>query len=93
MLGKNKKIDCRESLDISMVAELHAQLKNLKRGSTVTFNTSSLERIDTAALQLLTAFVQSAGARKITVQWAGASACLQEAAELLGLSASLQLGQ
>jgi ABC-type transporter Mla MlaB component len=51
----------------------------------VVLDVANIERIDTAALQLLCAFVRDRNARGFKVQWQGSSAALQEAADLLAL--------
>ena len=59
----------------------------------VSLDAANVERIDTAALQLLCAFVRDRQARGLKVQWQGASAALQEAADLLDVRALLNLGE
>jgi anti-anti-sigma regulatory factor len=56
-----------------------------------TLEAIGVERVDTAALQLLAAFHRDAQARGRTVAWAGASAPLRDAAERLGLTKILAL--
>jgi anti-anti-sigma regulatory factor len=51
----------------------------------------AVERVDTAALQLLAAFRRDAAARGHDTRWLGASAALHEAAGLLGLERILDL--
>ena len=85
-------IACGESLDISQVQALHEQLKQvLQYGDDVRLDAASVERADAAALQLLYAFVQEAGANGVTVQWHEPAAALYDAARLLGLEAGLAL--
>jgi ABC-type transporter Mla MlaB component len=57
----------------------------------VTLDAGAVERIDTATMQLLCAFVRdrSAGARATV--WSGESKALREAAKLLGAAAMLAL--
>jgi len=73
-----------------------ADLKNLLCGhlespECVVLNAANIERIDTAALQLLCAFVRDRQARGGSVQWQGSSAALQEACDLLAVRGLLGL--
>jgi phospholipid transport system transporter-binding protein len=56
-----------------------------------TLEASGVERVDTAALQLLAAFHRDAQTRGRQVAWAGVSASLRDAAERLGLTKTLAL--
>lgn len=51
----------------------------------------SLERIDTATMQVLCAFVRDRANRQQKVQWLGHSQALKDAARLLGLAGMLAL--
>ena len=94
-MGTSKEdnvIACGESLDISRVHELHEQLKQvLQYGDDVRLDAATVERADTAALQLLYAFVQEARANGVTVEWHEPATALYDAARLLGLEAGLGL--
>jgi ABC-type transporter Mla MlaB component len=57
----------------------------------VVLDAGNVERIDTATIQLLCAFVRERVDRNRTVVWQGASAALIEAARLLGVQALLAL--
>jgi ABC-type transporter Mla MlaB component len=57
----------------------------------VVLDVAAVERVDTAALQLLCAFVRDRGARGLKVSWRGSSAALLEAAELLDMNSLLGL--
>lgn len=57
----------------------------------VTLDVSSVERIDTAAVQLLCAFVKQRMADARGVAWSAVPATLKEAAELLGVRHMLML--
>jgi len=50
-----------------------------------------VERVDTAALQLLAVFRREAAARGVAVRWAGASDVLRDGAARLGLAQTLEL--
>lgn len=83
----NMPADCR----IADVGELHTQLKGALGGSQIVLNGDTVDRVDTAALQLLVAFQHEARKRERQVQWAGVSAPLHDAASQLGLVEALAL--
>jgi ABC-type transporter Mla MlaB component len=58
-------------------------------GTAVTLDVSAVERVDTATMQLLCAFVRDRGGRKQNVTWRGESQALQDAVRLLGVGALL----
>jgi ABC-type transporter Mla MlaB component len=68
-----------------------ALLSHLDTPECVSLDAANVERIDTAALQLLCAFVRDRQARGLKVQWQGTSTALQEAADLLDLRTHLSL--
>ncbi len=85
-------IECDEVLDISSVAEFHARcLGALKKKQNIMLNASQVDRADTAALQVLSAFIQDANTGKQIVQWEAPSEPLCQSAALLGLSDMLCL--
>jgi ABC-type transporter Mla MlaB component len=55
----------------------------------VTLDTSAVERVDTATMQLLCAFVRDRSARNQSVVWRGVSQALNDAMRLLGVAAML----
>ena len=57
----------------------------------VTLDVSALQRIDTAGLQLITAFVQERARQGRSVEWHGSAPVLSSAAQLLGLTSLLRL--
>ena len=57
----------------------------------VTLDITSLQRIDTAGLQVLTAFVRERASHGRAVEWHGAAPALTGAAQLLGLTSLLGL--
>ena len=79
--------DCRMSTQGSLMAELLRALDE----RAVVLDGQAVERIDTAALQLLALFRREVGVRGGTVSWRGPSAALHEAASLLGLTTLLEL--
>lgn len=60
-------------------------------GDAVTLDVSAVERVDTATMQLLCAFVRDRSGRNQGVTWRGESAALQDAVRLLGVGALLGL--
>lgn len=94
MAGKSKSearvsmpADCR----IAEVGELHTQLRKALDASQIVLDGTAVDRVDTAALQLLVVFQREAQKRERQVQWAGVSAPLQDAAGQLGLAQVLAL--
>lgn len=59
--------------------------------SPVAVDVRSLERIDTATIQVLCAFVRDRAARQQKVEWLGSSQALKDAARLLGVAGMLAL--
>jgi ABC-type transporter Mla MlaB component len=79
---------------LAQVESLKAQLKQtLSRATPVTLDASAVTRIDTAALQLLAAFVRARQAKGRTVVWQGVPACIEAAAQCLGLTAALAVAR
>lgn len=65
--------------------------RHAREDAPVTVDVRAVERVDTAALQLLCAFVRERAARQQKVEWLGESRALNEAARLLGLTSMLGL--
>jgi phospholipid transport system transporter-binding protein len=81
------------SPSIRTAAILQAQLaERLDESGTVRIDGSAVDRIDTASLQLLAAFVRELRADARAVEWVGCSSGLWRAADILGLVAALGLG-
>lgn len=79
--------DCR----IAEVGALHAQLCGALESSQIVLDGTTVDRVDTAALQLLVVFQREAKKRERQLQWAGTSAPLYDAASQLGLTEALAL--
>ncbi|MBD8881943.1 STAS domain-containing protein [Rhodanobacter sp. 7MK24] len=79
--------DCR----IGAQAVLQAELSEALRGGAIEFDGSQVERVDTAALQLLVLFRRALDARGGTLSWRSVSTALNDAASLLGLARILEL--
>jgi ABC-type transporter Mla MlaB component len=80
-------VSLESTLTITQLPELQAQLRQY-RGQRVQLYGAKVRRIDTAALQLLLAFMSSS---EITVGWVEPSFELGSAARLLGLASHLGL--
>jgi len=79
-------------LNIRQVAELKDQLSEaLIADSDIVLDASDVDMADTAALQLLLAFVQQAVLKKRSVEWAGLSEGFLNVVKLMGLSDGLNL--
>ena len=92
------KVDDQDSGAITLPAECTTAdaaelkgrlLKLIAHPSTVTLDSGSVKRVDTATLQMLTAFVRDRRAEGLAVEWSGEGAALKHAAGLLGLSSLL----
>jgi anti-anti-sigma regulatory factor len=57
----------------------------------ITLDITALQRIDTAGLQVLTAFIRERASHDRTVEWRGSAPALTSAAHLLGLTSLLRL--
>jgi ABC-type transporter Mla MlaB component len=57
----------------------------------ITLDITALQRIDTAGLQLLTAFIRERAGHGRTIEWRGTAPALANAAQLLGLTSLLRL--
>ncbi len=79
--------DCRMSTQNSLMGDLLRALDE----RAIVLDGQAVERIDTAALQLLTLFRREMTTRGGTVSWRGPSVALHEAADLLGLGTLLEL--
>jgi ABC-type transporter Mla MlaB component len=85
-------IDCGDVLGIANVAEMYTRvLSSLAEGHTIQFNVSKIERIDTAAMQMLYAFSKEAGKHDHLVLWQGASEAFVRSAKLLGLATLMNM--
>lgn len=84
------QITLDEELNITCVGDLKTNLiQTLSADSAIELNAANVERVDTAALQLLTAFVQHANASDKKINWVNPSDKFLKSVELLGLKGSL----
>jgi ABC-type transporter Mla MlaB component len=66
-------------------AALKTSLCAIAKITDVTLDVSAVERVDTATMQLLCAFVRDRSGRQQNVNWRGESQALQDAVRLLGV--------
>jgi len=84
-----KGIDCAESLDITVVADLYREFQdNLAQGKPVTVDLGKVNRIDTAAVQLLVAFAGEAVTKNIAISWKDTPEAVVDAFRVLGMESS-----
>lgn len=77
---------------VSNADSLKEQLAGLLDESRpITLDITALQRIDTAGLQVITAFVRERAGLGRQVEWQGAAPVLATAAQLLGLTTLLKL--
>jgi len=73
-------------------AALKAELLPLiDRDNVITLDVRAVERIDTAALQLLVAFVRDRNQMHHDTNWIGAPECINEAVKILGMADTLNI--
>ena len=77
---------------IRTINSLQTELaERLDESGPVQIDATAVDRVDTAGLQLLAAFIRDLRAEARTVEWVGCSDALQKAAQALGLHAALCL--
>lgn len=81
--------ECLVSAGASTLKESLAGL--LDEPQPITLDITALQRIDTAGLQVLTAFIRERAGHGRTVEWRGTAPALTSAAQLLGLTSLLRL--
>lgn len=85
-------IDCGESLDVSVIMDFRALiLQAMASDDEIIMDAAHLERIDGAAMQLLTALFKDADEAKHAIRWRSPSESLMNAARLSGLCEILHL--
>lgn len=78
-------------LTIEQSAAMHAELGRHLGAKSVVLDAGSLTRVDTAGLQLLTAFIRTAEGCGARVEWRAPRPALRESARRLGLEGALRL--
>ncbi|MBE0439852.1 MAG: STAS domain-containing protein [Gammaproteobacteria bacterium] len=87
-------IDCGEILTIANVGDIYGQLLALlAEGKFAVLDCSKIERIDTAALQVLAAYAQEAEIQSVSLNWQDPSDTFVKNASVLGLASKLYLEQ
>jgi ABC-type transporter Mla MlaB component len=87
-------IDLNSEQGIRDVAELHQRLlQAVEHQHKVTIDASSVERVDTAILQVLTAFIIERKKQGKVVEWKPPSEVFYQAANLIDLTRHLDLPQ
>tara|TARA_R110002050_G_scaffold268113_1_gene409976 strand:- start:25795 stop:26091 length:297 start_codon:yes stop_codon:yes gene_type:complete len=80
-------IDCGDTFDMANVADMYMRmLSHLAEDDLIQFNVSKVERIDTAAMQMIYAFSKEATQQGHILRWEGASDVFVRTAELLGVA-------
>jgi anti-anti-sigma regulatory factor len=91
-MAKQIEIVCPEVMDITVVGEFHSRFREqLIDGSHLCLDAGTVQRTDTAFLQMLAALFLDAATRGITIAWKAPSEKLIEAAQLLDLQDTLRL--
>ncbi len=80
-----------DTLTIEQAAAMHTELGRWLDSKQVVLDAGSLTRIDTAGLQLLTAFIRTAEGRGALVEWRAPQPALRESARRIGLEGALHL--
>ena len=85
-------ICCDACLDMAGARGFYNRLQAaLQARQSIVLDASHIERVDTAALQILCAFFREAQVKGLVVQWQQPSPALQSAARLLNVSRYLAL--
>jgi len=89
---KTLNVSLAETLDISTVQSLHAELQAaLEGGAPICLNASAVERVDTAALQVLAAMFIYAAEHQSKLEMHSPSEALVHSAMLLGMAGHIGL--
>jgi len=87
-----KSITLDGVVNIAKADALHHELEEIiKVASPAAIKAETVQRVDTAVLQLLSSFIISMSELELSVTWDGVSEELQVAAKLLGLEEALNL--
>lgn len=85
-------IDLPDNLTIATAEVLYQTLESaVEKHQDVVFNAESVNRVDTAGLQLLYAFCTEQKKQQLSVQWRSVTASLTDGAELIGIGKALFL--
>lgn len=91
--NNGKSIACPDYFDISVVSEVREVFQGLikEKPATLTLNMEKIELIDTAAMQLLIAFINDAKSAGIEIKYQGENEAVCKAANTLGLLKHLEI--
>jgi len=85
-------IDCGEALGIANVGDMYTRvLSGLAEGQSMQFDVSKIERIDTAAMQMIYAFSKEAEKHGHVLLWEHASEAFVRSAKILGLATLMNM--
>lgn len=85
-------ITCEPTVDINFASILYEHLKNaINTNHEVEIHAGEVTKIDTAILQLFFAFMLEAKTTGLVVNWVDVSETFRASADLLGMSAELDL--
>ena len=86
------KIKLQSQLGIQVVSDLKAELETaLAAGDGIVLDASSVESVDSAALQLLVSLTQYAALKKCAIEWQEPTPAFLETVDLMGLKAALNV--
>jgi ABC-type transporter Mla MlaB component len=87
-------IECGEVLAIANVADMYTKvLSHMADGYLVQFDVSRIERIDTAAIQMIYAFSKEAAKQGHALNWQDASETFIRNVKSIGLAAKMNLAE
>lgn len=87
-------VDCGEALTIAKSAELHEKLNEaLAESSSIELLASSVEKVDTAGLQLIASLSRELERVNGSITWKNPSDVLVQAAKTLGLTSYIAINQ
>lgn len=89
--GEARAIALPADFRLAALDEVKASLLDALSTPARQLDGTAVERVDTAALQLLLAFRREATARGCAPAWQGVSTVMREAADVLGLAQVLEL--
>lgn len=85
--AESEAISLEGDLGIVQIEELYDKMSGvLEKASDIEIDAAALNQVDTAAIQLLYAFVHDARSKGLNICWKSRSEALDAAAEQLGLS-------
>lgn len=89
--GKARTVALPADFRLAVLDEIKASLIEAFDAPAVQLDGAAVERVDTAALQLLVAFRREAIARGQAPAWLGVSSAMHDAASVLDLAKTLEL--